>query len=152
MVVSGNKPLPEPMLTRCVTIHRCIAIHWYFVTICIDYRNGRPSVLRFTRNYICTAILSIFKYFAPSDALQWKGLIKQYLLFFKSSVLPKNLHGSSGISPMGFIYSIQICEISHQTFGPGHRKYLMCPMIFVNTESRFGSYSDSCSSRFSIHW
>ena len=29
-----------------------------------------------------------------------------------------------------FIYSIQICEISHQTLGPSHRK---CRMIFVNT-------------------
>ena len=29
-------------------------------------------------------------------------------------------------------YSIQICEISHQTFGPSHRKCLMCPTIFVN--------------------
>ena len=33
---------------------------------------------------------------------------------------------------MGFIYSIQICEISHQTFGPSH---WTCPMIFVNTVS-----------------
>ena len=34
---------------------------------------------------------------------------------------------------MGFIYSIQICEISHQTFGPSHQKCPTCPMIFVNT-------------------
>ena len=34
---------------------------------------------------------------------------------------------------MGFMYSIQICEISHQTFGPSHRKCPTCPMIFVNT-------------------
>ena len=43
----------------------------------------------------------------------------------------KNFHGSSDICLMGFIYSIQICVISHQTFGPSHRKGLM---IFTNTE------------------
>ena len=37
----------------------------------------------------------------------------------QSSVYLKNFHDSSDICPMGFIYSIQICEISHQTFGPG---------------------------------
>ena len=47
----------------------------------------------------------------------------------------KNFYGSSDICPMGFIYSIQICEISHQTFGPSHRKCPTCPMIFVNTEN-----------------
>ena len=35
---------------------------------------------------------------------------------------------------MGFIYSIQICEISHQTFGPSHRKCPTCPMFFAYTE------------------
>ena len=35
---------------------------------------------------------------------------------------------------MGFIYSIQNCEISHQTFRPSHQKCPTCPMIFVNTE------------------
>ena len=45
----------------------------------------------------------------------------------------KNFHDSSDICPMGFIYAIQICEISHQTFGPSHRKCPMCPMIFMNT-------------------
>ena len=49
------------------------------------------------------------------------------------SVLPKNFHGSSDICPMGLIYSIQNCEISHQTFGPSHQKCPTCPMIFVNT-------------------
>ena len=49
------------------------------------------------------------------------------------AVFMKNFHGSSDICPMGFIYSIQICEISHQTFGPSHRKCPTCPMIFVNT-------------------
>ena len=34
---------------------------------------------------------------------------------------------------MGFIYSIQICEISYQTFWPSHRKCPTCLMIFVNT-------------------
>ena len=48
------------------------------------------------------------------------------------TVLPKNFHGSSDICPMGFIYPIQIFEISHQTFGPSHRKCQTCPMIFVN--------------------
>ena len=52
---------------------------------------------------------------------------------FYNTVLPKNFHGSSDICPMGFIYSIQNCEISHQTFGPSHRKCPTCPMIFVNT-------------------
>ena len=51
------------------------------------------------------------------------------------SVFMKNFHGSSDICPMDFIYSIQICEISHQTFGPSHRKCPTCPMIFVNTAS-----------------
>ena len=50
-----------------------------------------------------------------------------------NSVFMKNFHGSSDICPMGFIYSIQICEISHQTFGPSHQKCTVCPMIFVNT-------------------
>ena len=50
-----------------------------------------------------------------------------------TSVYPKNFHDSSDICPMGLIYSFQICEIFHQTFGPRHRKCLMCPMIFVNT-------------------
>ena len=53
-----------------------------------------------------------------------------------SPVFMKNFHGSSDICPMGFIYSIKICEISHQTFGPSHRKCPTCPMIFVNTVSR----------------
>ena len=35
---------------------------------------------------------------------------------------------------MGCIYSIQICEIFHQTFGPGLRKCPMCPMIFMDTD------------------
>ena len=34
---------------------------------------------------------------------------------------------------MGFIYFFQICEISHQTFGPSNQKCLTCPMIFINT-------------------
>ena len=34
---------------------------------------------------------------------------------------------------MGFIYSIQICEISHQTFGPSHRKCPTCPTFFAYT-------------------
>ena len=49
------------------------------------------------------------------------------------TVYLKNFHDSSDICPMGFIYSIQICEISHQTFGPSHRKCPTCPMIFMNT-------------------
>ena len=50
------------------------------------------------------------------------------------AVYPNNFHDSSDICPMAIIYSIQICEISYQTFGPSHRKCPMCPMIFVNTE------------------
>ena len=46
----------------------------------------------------------------------------------------KHSHDSSDICQMGFIKSIQICEISHRTFGPIHRKYpMMCPMIFMKT-------------------
>ena len=52
-------------------------------------------------------------------------------------MLLKNFHGPSDICPMGFIYSIQSCEISHQTFGPSHRKCPTYPMIFVNTEISF---------------
>ena len=50
------------------------------------------------------------------------------------AVYPKNFHDSSDICPMGFIYFIQICEISHRTFGPRHRKCPICPMIFMNTD------------------
>ena len=49
------------------------------------------------------------------------------------TVYLKNFHDSSDICPMGFIYSIQICDISHQTFEPSHRKCPMCLMIFMNT-------------------
>ena len=45
----------------------------------------------------------------------------------------ENFHGSSDIWPMGFIYSIQICEISLQTFEPCHGKCLTFLMIIVNT-------------------
>ena len=55
------------------------------------------------------------------------------------NVTALNFHDSSDICPMGFIYSIQICEISHQTFGPSHRKCPMCPMIFMNTGDRHQS-------------
>ena len=57
------------------------------------------------------------------------------LFHTKNTVLP-NFHGSSVISMMGFIYSIQNYEISLQTFVPSHRKCPTCPMIFVNTENR----------------
>ena len=53
--------------------------------------------------------------------------------FRHEAVYPKNFYDSSDICPMGFIYSIQICEISHKSFGPSHRKCPMCPMIFMNT-------------------
>ena len=43
---------------------------------------------------------------------------------------------------MGFIYSIQICEISHQAFGPRHRKCLMCPMTLM---------SSACANRKCFH-
>ena len=49
-------------------------------------------------------------------------------------VLPKKFYGSSDIFTMCFMYSIQNFEISHQTFGPRHRKSPTCLMIFVNTE------------------
>ena len=59
--------------------------------------------------------------------------VSDIVLNLHFSVFMKNFYGSSDICPMGFIYSIQICEISHQTFGPSHRKCPTCPMIFVNT-------------------
>ena len=34
---------------------------------------------------------------------------------------------------MGFIYSIEIYEISHLSFGSSHQKCLTCATIFVNT-------------------
>ena len=49
------------------------------------------------------------------------------------AVYPKNFHDSSDICPMGLMYSIEIRQISHRTFGPSHRKCPTCPMIFVNT-------------------
>ena len=52
----------------------------------------------------------------------------------KVAVYLKNFHDSSDICSMGFIYSIQICEISRETFGPSYWKYPMCPMIFMSTE------------------
>ena len=64
-------------------------------------------------------------------------------------VFMKNFHGSSDICPMGFIYSIQICEISHQTFGPSHRKCPTCPMIFVNTATQV-NVSQSCFNSLNI--
>ena len=63
------------------------------------------------------------------------------------SVFMKNFYGSSDICPMGFIYSIQICEISHQTFGPSHRKCPTCPMIFVNT----GMLDSHCDLKLWLH-
>ena len=45
-------------------------------------------------------------------------------------MLPKNFYGSSDICAMGFIYPIQIFEISHQTFGPSHRKCPTCLFFF----------------------
>ena len=41
-----------------------------------------------------------------------------------------------------YVYSIQICESSHRTFGPSHWKCAMRPMIFMNTEYL---NSDKCS-------
>ena len=38
-------------------------------------------------------------------------------MYYPSSV-PEKFHDSSDICPMGFVYSIQVCEISHPTFGP----------------------------------
>ena len=44
-----------------------------------------------------------------------------------------------------WICSLQTCEISHRTFGPGHRKCLMCLIIFVNTEPGFRHrYKEYC--------
>ena len=50
-----------------------------------------------------------------------------------AAVLPKNFHGSSDNCLMGFIYSIEIYEICHRTFGSSQWKCPTCPTIFVNT-------------------
>ena len=63
---------------------------------------------------------------------------------YHSTVYPKNFHGSSDICAMSFIYSIQIFEMSHQTFGLSHRKCPTCPMIFVNTDSTIHSSNFRC--------
>ena len=63
--------------------------------------------------------------------------------FSTMAVYLKNFHDSWDICPMGFQYSIRICEISHQTFGPSHRKCWMCPMIFMNTAACMGDFN-SC--------
>ena len=42
------------------------------------------------------------------------------------SMYLNNYHDSSDICPIGFIYYIKICGISHQPFGPSHRKCPMC--------------------------
>ena len=47
-----------------------------------------------------------------------------------TAVYPKNFHDSSEICPMGIIYSIQICEITHQTFGPLAIGYVRCVWWF----------------------
>ena len=46
-----------------------------------------------------------------------------------------------------YIYSIQICKIFHQTFGPSHRKYLTCLMITVNTVSGLGQNASDGTQR-----
>ena len=66
------------------------------------------------------------------------------------SVCPKNFHGSSDICLMSFIYLIQICEISHQTFEPSHRKCPTCLMIFVNIDLSGTVFTKSCL--FSRSW
>ena len=38
------------------------------------------------------------------------------------------------------LYTIQICEISQQTFGPSHQKCPTCPMISVNTQDSTRSF------------
>ena len=43
---------------------------------------------------------------------------------------------------MGFVYSIEICEISHQTFGPSHRKCPMCPTFLAYTAFNIGLIQD----------
>ena len=68
-----------------------------------------------------------------SSNCKWPWKKAQHSWLVANTVKLKNFHGSSDICPMGFIYSIQICEISHQIFGPSHQKCLTCPMIFVNT-------------------
>ena len=61
-------------------------------------------------------------------------VLKIYVPCKNFSVWPKNFNGSSDNCPMGFIYSIEIYEISHRTFGPSHRKCPTCPTIFMNTD------------------
>ena len=64
LVPPDAKPLPELLLTKGVTIHRCIAIFCHQDT----YRYSRPNVSRFTWNYM-------HRYF-------WKGLIKTHTFFW----------------------------------------------------------------------
>ena len=66
-----------------------------------------------------------------------KDIFYIFLLTMLTSVYLKNFHDSSDICPMGFMYSIQIHEISHRTFGLSHWKCPTCPMIFVNTVTCF---------------
>ena len=71
------------------------------------------------------------------DHVEYRPRIAPSLITLECSSVAKNFHGSSDICLMGFICSIQICEISHQTFGPSHRKCPTCPMIFVNTDVEY---------------
>ena len=57
------------------------------------------------------------------------GWLNWYLIW----VSLKNFHDSSDNCLMGFIYFIEIYQISHRTFGSSHWKCPTCPMIFMNT-------------------
>ena len=92
--------------------------------LCNFYHKGYTILRRATQQY------HIDKSISPSC---YQELSTNFKAQLGMAVYPKNFHDSSDICPMGFIYSIQICEISHRTFGPSHRKCPMCPMIFMNT-------------------
>ena len=61
-------------------------------------------------------------------AREYKNAIS-YAKEFSKAMYPKNFHDSTDICLMGLVYTMQICEISDQTFGPSHRK---CPMWLMN--------------------
>ena len=96
----------------------CRIVGHFFQALCMQYTNPSPWMVGRT-----------------DEHMKWQQYPSASMLA-KGTVFTKNFHGSSDICRMGFIYSILICEISHQTSGPSHRKCPTCPMIFVNTEGK----------------
>ena len=91
------------------------------------------AVSHYLNQYWPRFMIYAWSYGWPGLGFLWK---KKNNFFQDTHSVAENFHGSSDICPMGFIYSIQLCEISHQTFWPSHRKCPTCPKIFVNTAPR----------------